>query len=241
MWKHGLLAIAGAALLGLTVMTAASTADARDHRRGSGDWQNHSRGGAVHQGPRQRGGAVQRGQRASRPSAGHTRSSQRDVQRHRSSRHDVQRHRPSQRTVVVRPQHRTVVVKQRPRRPIIVRPAPRPVYYRPYVYRHARIEPFAWFAFGALSYALVDRLTPTQHVTIINAHNHAAAAPLGEQIVWSDGGAHGTIVPVREGTSTSGRYCREFYRTVTIGGRSEQAYGTACMQPDGSWELVSGH
>jgi surface antigen len=26
---------------------------------------------------------------------------------------------------------------------------------------------------------------------------------------------------------------------VTVGGRAEQAYGTACRQPDGSWQIVS--
>jgi surface antigen len=44
---------------------------------------------------------------------------------------------------------------------------------------------------------------------------------------------------VREGTSESGKYCREFQQTVTIGGKTEQAYGTACRQPDGSWQIVS--
>ena len=34
------------------------------------------------------------------------------------------------------------------------------------------------------------------------------------------------------------QYCREYTKTVTIGGRQQQAYGTACYQPDGSWEIV---
>lgn len=34
-------------------------------------------------------------------------------------------------------------------------------------------------------------------------------------------------------------YCREFTQVVDIGGRAESAYGTACMQPDGSWQIVS--
>jgi hypothetical protein len=33
-------------------------------------------------------------------------------------------------------------------------------------------------------------------------------------------------------------YCREFTQSVTIGGRVEHGYGTACMQPDGAWEIV---
>lgn len=33
-------------------------------------------------------------------------------------------------------------------------------------------------------------------------------------------------------------YCREYTRTVTIGGRAQDAYGTACQQSDGSWMIV---
>jgi hypothetical protein len=33
-------------------------------------------------------------------------------------------------------------------------------------------------------------------------------------------------------------YCREYTKNVYIGGRTEQAYGTACYRPDGSWEIV---
>ncbi len=36
-----------------------------------------------------------------------------------------------------------------------------------------------------------------------------------------------------------GDYCREYTRTVTIGNRREEAYGTACLQPDGQWRIVS--
>jgi hypothetical protein len=33
-------------------------------------------------------------------------------------------------------------------------------------------------------------------------------------------------------------YCREYSRTVTIGGKKQESYGTACMQPDGSWKIA---
>lgn len=33
-------------------------------------------------------------------------------------------------------------------------------------------------------------------------------------------------------------YCREYQKTITVGGRYESGYGTACMQPDGSWMIV---
>lgn len=33
-------------------------------------------------------------------------------------------------------------------------------------------------------------------------------------------------------------YCREYTETVVIGGRTHSAYGTACQQPDGSWQKI---
>lgn len=33
-------------------------------------------------------------------------------------------------------------------------------------------------------------------------------------------------------------YCREYTRTVYIGGRTQDAFGTACLQPDGDWVIV---
>lgn len=32
--------------------------------------------------------------------------------------------------------------------------------------------------------------------------------------------------------------CREFTNTVQIGNRWQESYGTACLQPDGSWKIV---
>lgn len=49
----------------------------------------------------------------------------------------------------------------------------------------------------------------------------------------------GTVTPVETYQRDDGRYCREYQQTVTIGGKTEEAYGTACRQPDGSWEIQS--
>lgn len=32
-------------------------------------------------------------------------------------------------------------------------------------------------------------------------------------------------------------YCREYTQHFNVGGRIQEGYGTACMQPDGSWEI----
>ena len=75
-----------------------------------------------------------------------------------------------------------------------------------------------------------------------NANQRAQSAPLHQPIQWNNPqtGNYGTITPVRDGTDTrTGAYCREFQQTVTIGGKTESAYGTACRQPDGTWKVVS--
>ncbi len=61
----------------------------------------------------------------------------------------------------------------------------------------------------------------------------------GATTTWSnpDSGHSGTFTPVRTYREPSGRYCREYQQTVTVGGRTEQAHGTACRQPDGSWKI----
>jgi hypothetical protein len=36
----------------------------------------------------------------------------------------------------------------------------------------------------------------------------------------------------------AGDYCREYQKTIVVGGHYESGYGTACMQPDGSWMIT---
>ena len=73
-----------------------------------------------------------------------------------------------------------------------------------------------------------------------SAYQKAQYAPIGEPIRWSNPntGNSGSVTPVREGNHYSGAYCREYNTTVSIGGRTESAHGTACRQPDGSWKMI---
>ena len=66
-------------------------------------------------------------------------------------------------------------------------------------------------------------------------------SPVGKTTAWQnpDSGNSGTVTPKKTFKRKEGGYCREFLTTVTVGGRSEEAYGTACRQPDGSWKIVS--
>ncbi len=72
------------------------------------------------------------------------------------------------------------------------------------------------------------------------ANRRAHSARLGETITWNNprSGNSGSITPLRDGTSTSGQYCREYQQSVTVGGKTESGYGTACRQPDGSWRVM---
>ena len=120
---------------------------------------------------------------------------------------------------------------------VIVRPHGH--WYPGYAYYRSDAEAYKFLAFTAISLAALDALSEAQERTLEAAQVRAITAPIGQAITWNDGGASGSVVALRDGKSTSGRYCREFQQTVTVGGKAEQAYGTACQQPDGAWEIVS--
>lgn len=73
-----------------------------------------------------------------------------------------------------------------------------------------------------------------------NMQRAVSNVPVGQQAQWTNkNGAQYTVRPVKNYTSSSHRYCREYQTTVTVEGKTQQAYGKACRQPDGSWKLVS--
>jgi surface antigen len=64
---------------------------------------------------------------------------------------------------------------------------------------------------------------------------------VGQASSWRnpDSGHEGTITPTKTYRNTDGVQCREFTHTINIGGKLEKAFGNACRQPDGSWQIVS--
>jgi len=72
-----------------------------------------------------------------------------------------------------------------------------------------------------------------------NAMVGATTGPLNEAITWNDNSASGSVTPIREGHTANGRVCREFQQQITVNGRPQRAYGTACQQSDGSWHIVN--
>lgn len=63
---------------------------------------------------------------------------------------------------------------------------------------------------------------------------------VGKTSSWNnpDNGHSGTMTPTKTYQTSQGQYCREYQQTVTVGGERQDAYGTACRQPDGSWKIV---
>lgn len=84
-------------------------------------------------------------------------------------------------------------------------------------------------------------LSRSDQVFAQEAGFRAHAAALGQTVQWANPqtGNSGTITPIRQGLSTIGSVCRQYHQIVNIGGQIEEAYGTACMQPNGDWVVVN--
>lgn len=65
-------------------------------------------------------------------------------------------------------------------------------------------------------------------------------SPVGKTAQWRnpDTGNCGSVTPTRTYQNTGGQYCREYTHSITVAGKTQQAYGTACRQPDGTWQVV---
>lgn len=66
----------------------------------------------------------------------------------------------------------------------------------------------------------------------------AVSADIDEPIRWNDNGMAGATRTTREGTDSYGRVCREFQQTIEIGDNFETAYGVACRNRDGDWDML---
>ncbi|WP_024326169.1 RT0821/Lpp0805 family surface protein [Thioalkalivibrio sp. AKL19] len=75
----------------------------------------------------------------------------------------------------------------------------------------------------------VDRLKTAQTLESVRTG-------VPSQWVNPDSGHQYTVVPTRTYETSAGP-CREYTIDAVIGGRTEQVYGTACRQPDGSWRI----
>lgn len=64
---------------------------------------------------------------------------------------------------------------------------------------------------------------------------------VGEPTYWRNAksGRSYQVVPTKNVTVDGNPYCREYRTIANIGGKKQQIYGTACRQPDGSWQTTN--
>lgn len=129
-------------------------------------------------------------------------------------------------------------VKHRPHRRTVVVVRPHGHHYHGYGHWHDDDDAWKFLAFTAITLKILDNLNEQAQREHEAAQVKATTAPIGEQITWDTGDASGHVVTTRTGTGSSGLQCREFQQEITVGGETEQAYGTACLQEDGSWKIT---
>jgi surface antigen len=112
-------------------------------------------------------------------------------------------------------------------------------WYHGYGHHHNDSNAFKWLAFTAITLKLLDNLNEAQQRKHEAAQIEATTAPVGQSVTWQEGSSSGSVTTIKEGQDSSGAYCREFQQEIIVGGEVEQAYGTACLQPDGAWKIVS--
>lgn len=133
-------------------------------------------------------------------------------------------------TVVVVPRHRRV------NNVVIVRTYGHA--YHGYGHFHHDNDAWKWLAFTAITLKILDNIDEESQRAHEAAQVKATTAPVGEPIVWETSTSSGSVVTTKQGLNDAGQTCREFQQTVTIGGETEQAHGTACLQNDGSWKMI---
>ena len=160
------------------------------------------------------------------------------------------RYRPPARHYNTRPRAEYYYRKGKRYKRVIVIPSRRYhdqyIYIRPFRHSYPHYRPlyydnhlWGWLAFTLITLQILDHLNDDQRHAHEQALYRATRSPLGEPVIWSDNAdVIGSVTPVWEGQSNSGQYCREYRHEISVGDRTEIAYGTACLRPDGSWEIV---
>jgi surface antigen len=92
---------------------------------------------------------------------------------------------------------------------------------------------------GFLGNAIGSELDANDQRLAANAQYQALnAGPTGAPVQWRGRRNYGNVVagsPYR----VNDYNCRDYTHTIYIDGRPEVARGTACRQPDGTWQVVS--
>ena len=100
-------------------------------------------------------------------------------------------------------------------------------------------DAFKWLAFTAISLKILDLVNEEQQRRHEQAMIDATSARIGVPVTWHDGNASGRVIALNETRNNEGLMCREFQQEIRVGGRTEDGFGTACLQPDGAWKIVN--
>ena len=112
-------------------------------------------------------------------------------------------------------------------------------HYSGFGFNYSGHNALRFLGLTALGLVIFNELSEAQQRAHENALARATTAHVGDRITWNQSGLSGNVVVTREGRTTDDRLCREFQQEVNISGERKQAYGTACMQPDGAWKIVN--
>jgi surface antigen len=89
---------------------------------------------------------------------------------------------------------------------------------------------------GAVGNALDQR---DRELAMKQAQMSLETGRTGQTSGWQnpDSGNSGSFTPTRTYQQQGGQYCREYQQEIVVAGERQQSYGTACRQPDGSWQV----
>ena len=82
-----------------------------------------------------------------------------------------------------------------------------------------------------------DRFDDHNRNVIIYQNRYYDAMPESNRIIWNDDSTQNRVAPEQTVSDFDTRYCREYQKEVTIDGKIQQTFGTACRQPDGTWRI----
>jgi hypothetical protein len=94
-----------------------------------------------------------------------------------------------------------------------------------------------WLAFTAITLKVLDNVNEAAQRRHEQAQVEATMAGINRPVYWEEGEYRGSVTATRQFLRDD-QQCREFRQVVEIGGREEEAFGMACLQPDGAWQIV---
>jgi surface antigen len=89
--------------------------------------------------------------------------------------------------------------------------------------------------------AVIKSMDDADQAYMTDHFNHAMeSAVTGQSVNWTNpsSGYQVQVSPTRTFQQANSTYCREFTQSVIAKSDPSTTHGTACRQPDGSWQIV---